>query len=175
MCSIGAEHLIDVVPKIVIVFFVSLIFGAIDIACGVHTKMDVRVRLVLMHGGDNLVLARVVLNAFFSDFFCLLDGNAFIGGKTQRCVAKMYALLVVIRVGHTLHGLRGAGGENSATEHLIWLFFPMRGYVADTTLNILCGSIIARFFNHFINSHMFLILSSRLCRGSASLIFFNIL
>ena len=57
MCSVGTEHLIYVILEIVEVLFVSFILGAIDIAGGVHAKMDMRLRFVLMHTGDDLVLA----------------------------------------------------------------------------------------------------------------------
>ena len=69
MCPVRMEHLIYVFLKIIEVFFVPLILGAIDVACSIHAKMDVRMRCVLMHSGDYLVLIRIGGDTFFSNFF----------------------------------------------------------------------------------------------------------
>ena len=108
MCSIWAKHLIDMVLKVVKILFVSLIFGAIDIACGIHTEMDVEMRFVLMYASDDLIFARIIQNTFFGYFLYFLNGNAFIRSETQHCVPQTDTFVIVVYVGYSLHSLCGA-------------------------------------------------------------------
>lgn len=57
-------HMANVIEKVMVVFFLSLIAVTVRISYLIHDKVNVRVVCILMDGIDNLVFASVMLNNF---------------------------------------------------------------------------------------------------------------
>lgn len=57
-------HMANVIEKVMVVFFLSLIAVTVRISHLIHDKVNVRVVCILMDGIDDLVFASVMLDNF---------------------------------------------------------------------------------------------------------------